>query len=123
MSNLKIRAGWGQTGNEELSDSDIYPSIATYAYGSYMFGNSLYSTAYETRYVNSQLKWATVTNYEGAIEAGFLNNRLGFELAVYKQKTKDMLLYLPVQGVLGMDAPAQNAGSMQNTGFDREFIP
>ena len=79
LSNLKIRAGWGQTGNEELSDSDIYPSIATYAYGSYMFGNSLYSTAYETRYVNSQLKWATVTNYEGSIEAGFLNNRLGFE--------------------------------------------
>lgn len=118
LSNLNIRAGWGQTGNEELSDSDIYPSIATYAYGSYMFGNSLYSTAYETRYVNSQLKWATVTNYEGAIEAGFLNNRLGFELAVYKKKTKDMLLYLPVQGVLGMDAPAQNAGSMQNTGFD-----
>ena len=118
LSNLKIRAGWGQTGNEELSDSDIYPSIATYAYGSYMFGNSLYSTAYETRYVNSQLKWATVTNYEGAIEAGFLNNRLGFELAVYKKKTKDMLLYLPVQGVLGMDAPAQNAGSMHNTGFD-----
>ena len=118
LSNLKIRAGWGQTGNEELSDSYIYPSIATYAYGSYMFGNSLYSTAYETRYVNSQLKWATVTNYEGAIEAGFLNNRLGFELAVYKKKTKDMLLYLPVQGVLGMDAPAQNAGSMQNTGFD-----
>ncbi|MBS1321161.1 MAG: TonB-dependent receptor [Parabacteroides sp.] len=118
LSNLKIRAGWGQTGNEELSDSDIYPSIATYAYGSYMFGNSLYSTAYETRYVNSKLKWATVTNYEGAIEAGFLNNRLGFELAVYKKKTKDMLLYLPVQGVLGMDAPAQNAGSMQNTGFD-----
>ena len=118
LSNLKIRAGWVQTGNEELSDSDIYPSIATYAYGSYMFGNSLYSTAYETRYVNSQLKWATVTNYEGAIEAGFLNNRLGFELAVYKKKTKDMLLYLPVQGVLGMDAPAQNAGSMQNTGFD-----
>lgn len=118
LSNLKIRAGWGQTGNEELSDSDIYPSIATYAYGSYMFGNSLYSTAYETRYVNSQLKWATVTNYEGTIEAGFLNNRLGFELAVYKKKTKDMLLYLPVQGVLGMDAPAQNAGSMQNTGFD-----
>ena len=118
LSNLKIRAGWGQTVNEELSDSDIYPSIATYAYGSYMFGNSLYSTAYETRYVNSQLKWATVTNYEGAIEAGFLNNRLGFELAVYKKKTKDMLLYLPVQGVLGMDAPAQNAGSMQNTGFD-----
>ena len=118
LSNLKLRLGWGQTGNEELSDDDIYPSISTYAYGSYMFGNSLYSTAYETRYVNNQLKWATVTNYEAAVEAGFLNNRLGFELSFYRKKTNDMLLYLPVQGVLGMEAPAQNAGSMQNTGFD-----
>ncbi|MDL2282218.1 TonB-dependent receptor [Parabacteroides sp. OttesenSCG-928-G06] len=118
LSNLKLRLGWGRTGNEELSGSDIYPSIATYAYGSYMFGNSLYSTAYESRYVNNLLQWATVTNYEAALEAGFLNNKLGFELSVYKKKTNDMLLYLPVQGVLGMKAPAQNAGSVENTGFD-----
>ena len=122
LSNLKLRAGWGQTGNEELKDSDIYPAVATYGYGSYMYGNSLYSTAYETRFVNRNLKWATVTNYEAAIEAGFLNNMLGFELAVYKKKTKDMLLYLPVPGILGMSAPAQNAGNMENTGFDLNLI-
>lgn len=118
LSNLKLRLGWGRTGNEELKSSDIYPAIPTYAYGSYMLGNSLYSTAYESRYVNNQLQWATVTNYEAALEAGFLNNKLGFELSVYKKKTNDMLLYLPVQGVLGMSAPAQNAGSVENTGFD-----
>lgn len=118
LSNLKLRAGWGQTGNEELSDSDVYPSVATYSYGSTMFGNSLYSTIYETRYVNEDLKWATVTNYEAAIEAGFLNNQLGFELSFYRKNTNDMILYLPVQGVLGMSAPAQNAGSIRNTGFD-----
>ncbi len=118
LSNLKLRLGWGRTGNEELDGSTIYPSIATYGYGSYMFGDNLYSTAYETRYVNNQLQWASVTNYEAAVEAGFLDNRLGFELAVYKKKTNDMLLRLPVQGVLGMDAPYQNAGNMENTGFD-----
>lgn len=118
LSNLKLRVGWGQTGNNELSASDVYPSISTYSYGSYMFGNSLYSTVYETRYVNENLQWATVTNYEAAVEAGFLNNQLGFELAFYRKNTDDMLLYLPVQGVLGMSAPAQNAGSVRNTGFD-----
>lgn len=118
LSNLKLRLGWGKTGNEELSSSDIYPAVATYAYGSYMFNNTLYSTAYESRYVNSNLKWATVTNYEVGLEGGFLNNKLGFELAVYKKKTNDMLLYLPIQGVIGMSAPAQNAGSVENTGFD-----
>ncbi|MBW9277712.1 TonB-dependent receptor [Bacteroides fragilis] len=116
MSNLKLRLGWGRTGNEELSD--IYPAVATYAYGSYMFGNTLNTTAYEARYVNSALQWATVTNYEIGLDAGFLNNKLGFELSVYKKKTDDMLLKLPVQGILGMSAPVQNAGSVENTGFD-----
>lgn len=84
MSNLKLRLGWGRTGNEELSD--IYPAVATYAYGSYMFGNTLNTTAYEARYVNSALQWATVTNYEVGLDAGFLDNKLGFELSVYKKK-------------------------------------
>lgn len=43
---------------------------------------------------------------------------INFELSVYKKKTNDMLLYLPIQGVIGMNAPAQNIGSVQNTGFD-----
>lgn len=118
LSNLKLRLGWGQTGNEELKDEEVYLTVPSYAYEKYMFGNSLYSTAYESRYANKNLKWATVTSLEGAIEAGFLNNKLGFELAVYKKTTNDMLLYLPVQGVFGMDAPRQNAGQVQNKGFD-----
>ena len=64
MSNLKLRLGWGRTGNEELASGDIYPAVPTYAYGSTMIGGNLYSTAYESRYVNDQLQWATVTNYE-----------------------------------------------------------
>ncbi|RHO74588.1 TonB-dependent receptor [Parabacteroides sp. AF48-14] len=118
LSNLKLRAGWGQTGNEELKDGEAYLTVPSYAYESYMFGNSLYSTAYESRYANKDLKWATVTSIEGAIEASFLNNKIGFELAGYKKTTNDMLLLLPVQGVLGLDAPRQNAGQVQNTGFD-----
>ena len=83
-----------------------------------MFGNTLYSTVHESRYVNSNLKWATVTNYELGLEAAFLNNMVGFELSLYKKRTNDMLLYLPVQGVIGMNPPAQNAGNVENTGFD-----
>lgn len=118
LSNLKLRAGWGQTGNEELKDEEAFLTIPSYAYEKYMFGNSLYSTAYESRYANQALKWATVTSIEGAIEASFLNNKIGFELAGYKKTTNDMLLKLPVQGILGLDAPRQNAGQVQNTGFD-----
>lgn len=118
LSNLKLRVGWGKTGNEELDSETIYPAVATYAYGAYIFNQNQYSTTYESRYVNNNLKWATVTNLEAAIEAGFFNNKLSFELSYYNKKTKDMLLTLPVPGLLGMDAPYQNAGSMKNTGFD-----
>ncbi len=118
LSNLKLRLGWGKTGNEELSSSDLYPSVATYAYGSTMFNNTLYSTAYESRLVNDKLKWATVTNYELGLDAGFLDNKITMELSVYKKKTNDMLLYLPLQGVIGLSEPAQNVGSVQNTGFE-----
>lgn len=118
ISNLKLRLGWGKTGNEELSSSDVYPAIATYTYGKTVLGDALTTTTYESRYVNSDLKWATVTNYELGIDAGFLNNMIGFELDLYKKKTNDMLLYLPIQGVIGMSAPAQNAGKVENTGFD-----
>ena len=118
ISNLKIRAGWGKTGNEELAGNDIYPAIPTYSYGSYMFNNQLYSTAYESKYVNNNLQWATVTNYDFGLEAGFFKNKLNVELSVYKKITNDMLLYLPIQGVIGVSAPAQNAGEVTNTGFD-----
>lgn len=118
LSNLKLRLGWGKTGNEELASTDLYPAVPTYAYGSYMFGNTLYSTAYESRLVNEQLKWATVTTYELGIDAGFFDNKLTMELSVYKKKTNDMLLYLPLQGVIGLSAPAQNVGSVENRGFE-----
>lgn len=118
ISNLKLRIGWGKTGNEELASDDLYPSVPTYKYGSYMFGENLYTTAYEGRLVNEKLKWATVTNYELGLDAGFLDNRITMDLSLFKKKTNDMLLYLPLQGVIGMDAPAQNAGSVQNTGIE-----
>lgn len=116
LSNLKLRVGYGKTGNEEVDGN--YEYMSTYAYESYIFGETKYPTVYDKRYANADLRWATITNYEGAIEAGFLNNKLGFELAVYHKITDDMLLRLPVDQVLGADKPLRNAGQVTNTGFD-----
>lgn len=116
VNNLKLRLGWGRTGNEEINE--IYPAIATYAFGQAILGDDFYTTAYESRYVNSELNWATVTNYEFGIEGSFLKSKLSFETNVYKKVTDGMLLNLPIQGVIGMDAPAQNAGKVQNFGVD-----
>lgn len=121
VNNLKVRFGWGRTGNEELAADDIYPSVPTYAYDTsnlMMFNNTLYSTVTEARLVNYNLRWAKVDNIDFGLEGSLFNNKLSFELSVYKKKTNGMLLYLPIQGVIGMSAPAQNVGSIQNKGFD-----
>lgn len=117
LSNLKLRLGWGKTGNEEIND--YYPAVATYGiHNSYWLGSSLVGSAYEGRLVNDKLKWATVTNYEVGVEASFFDNILGMEASVYRKDTKDMLLTLPVLSVIGMQAPTQNAGSVRNTGVE-----
>ena len=116
LDQLKLRIGWGKTGNEELNE--YYPAVATYAYFNSYIGHNQYASLYESRYVNPNLKWATVTNYEFGIEASMFNNRLSFEGSVYHRNTSDMLLNLPILTVLGVGAPAQNAGSVINNGVD-----
>lgn len=121
LNNLKLRLGWGRTGNEELGD-DYYPAVATYAYSNNLIGTNLYSSLFESRYVNNNLKWANVTNWELGLEASFLNNMFVFEGSIYRRKTNDMLLNLPIQTVIGVSAPAQNAGSVENKGVDLSLI-
>lgn len=120
IDNLKIRLGWGRTGNEEIDE--IYPAVATYAFGRAVIGDQFYTTSYESRYVNSALNWATVTNYELGLEGSFLGNRLNFETNIYQKSTDGMLLKLPIQGVIGMSAPAQNAGKVKNIGVDFQVM-
>ena len=116
LSNLKLRLGWGKTGNEEINET--YPAVATYAFGKAVLGDTETTTTYEARYVNNKLRWATVTNYELGLDASFFDNQVGFELSLYQKNTDNMLLKLPIQGVIGVNPPAQNAGSVRNTGFD-----
>ncbi|MDX8340701.1 TonB-dependent receptor [Draconibacterium sp. IB214405] len=116
LDNLKLRGGWGSTGN---SETGLYETVPTYKYnGQYIIGNSLVTGVNEGRYANSVLTWATVKSVEGAVEGSIYNGLFGWELAVFKKTTTDMILQLPVPSILGMSAPNQNAGELQNTGFD-----
>lgn len=116
LDNLKVRGGWGSTGN---SETGLYETVPTYKYdGQYIFDNTLVTGVNEGRYANTALTWATVKSYEAAIEGSIYNGLLGMELAFFKKTTTDMILELPVPSILGMGAPNQNAGELQNKGFD-----
>lgn len=127
LDNLKLRAGWGATGNNELGSyrkndhwfGKYYEHVPTYGVGgSYILGDKYVQGAWEGKYPNQDLTWATVTSYEGAVEASAYNGLIGIEFAYFKKVTTDMILDLPVPSVLGLGAPPQNAGELKNTGFD-----
>lgn len=117
LSNLKVRSGYGKTGNIELPNEN-YPTVFTYSYDNYYLGNSIYSTTKDSRAAEPSLSWANVKSFEVGLEAGFLNNRLGFEAEFYKKKTDGMLLQPTVPGAFGMTAPWKNIGKVENTGVD-----
>lgn len=128
LSNLKLRLGYGITGQQDLNAGD-YPSIPTYhnnQMGSYyMFGNSAVVPITPNAYV-SDLKWESTTTYNVGIDFGFINNRINGSLDGYIRKTKDLINYVPISAGTNLsNYVTTNVGDLKNTGieFALNFVP
>ena len=123
VSNLKLRAGWGQTGNQNIGD---YNGYTTYTSDLNNGGYSLngnpnsYNFPFTIRkFGNPDAKWETTTSTNFGIDASVFNNALELNLDVWTRKTTDLLYTLPVPYTGGQgDVPARNVASMQNKGVD-----
>jgi TonB-linked SusC/RagA family outer membrane protein len=126
ISNLKLRASYGQTGNSSISP---YSSEAQLGPGPNIGGSSipLYTAAFGSSSVvgtgllnleNSDLRWEIVTQYDIGVELGLFDNRVNLELDYYNRKTTDMLLNAPIPQTSGFSVLTQNIGSMENKGFE-----
>ena len=118
FSNLKLRAGYGISGN--AMGFDVYSSYITYgATGSFVYDGKLYRTYAATKNANPDLKWETTGMLNIGLDFGFLKNRINGTIEVYNKKTKDLIWSYPVpttQYVYGwMDA---NVGEMTNKGIE-----
>ena len=121
LSNLKLRLGWGITGQQNINQGD-YPSIATYhtnQHGSlYMFGNNVIIPITPKGYA-PQIKWEETTTYNIGLDFGFLGNRINGSIDVYQRKTKDLLNKLPVaSGTNLTNYLLTNVGDMENKGIE-----
>ena len=121
LSNLKLRLGWGITGQQNINQGD-YPSIATYhtnQHGSlYMFGNNV-SIPITPKGYASQIKWEETTTYNIGLDFGFLGNRINGSIDVYMRKTKDLLNKVPVaSGTNLTNYLLTNVGDMENKGIE-----
>lgn len=118
ISNLKLRAGWGQVGNQTISS---YQTTQTYA--STMLGNHFNETGkegviYPTNISNQQLKWETSSQIDAGIDISLWKGRLAITADYYRKNTYDLLQNKTISSSSGFQQMAVNDGKILNTGFE-----
>ncbi|MBE6260450.1 MAG: TonB-dependent receptor [Prevotella sp.] len=129
MDFLKIRASWGQNGNNRI---DKYQYLATIALSGdandsgYKFGSDMTTStsgtpntgAYANIVPNPDLTWETSEQLDFGFDARFLNSRLGLTFDWYKKTTKDWLIGGNLLAIYGTNPAAINGGDVKNTGIE-----
>lgn len=117
FSNLKLRASWGQLGNQ--NGLGLYDHIAQYVVeGYYPFKNELAQWAKLSKLPSEARTWETVEMKNIALEMGFLDNRLTVTGEYFQKKNKDMLVNIEVPSVIGIDVPTGNYGELEVKGWE-----
>ena len=117
LSNLKLRLGWGATGNNATQNA--FPSNLLYTGNqNYPFGNSMQPAIYLMQIANRNLKWETTYQSNLGIDFGILNNRINGSIDLYNKDTRDLLLYADVPPSIGFSQVQQNVGSINNKGLE-----
>ena len=119
ISNLKIRTSVGRTGNQEIG------SYVTQRYvgvnSAIAMGGKSYTGIYPSSVGNPDLKWETTTQLDGGIDIGLFKDRISLTVDLYKKKTTDMLLSVPLPLSTTVGSVTMNYGSVQNQGFEIEL--
>ena len=123
---LKLRASWGQNGNQSISNFQYLTTFSFAAANGYFYGVSQgvanhtapTTGGYADVLQNPDVTWETSEQIDLGIDARFLNSRLGLAFDYYVKKTKDWLLQAPILAVYGLGAPYVNGGDVKNSGVE-----
>ena len=130
ISSLKLRLGWGQTGQQDIGIDRCYAYQAKYTQSSALatripWGNGYIYTLAPNAY-NPDIKWETTETYNVGLDFGFLKGRINGTIDAYLRKTKDLLNDVTTpMGVNFSNKVISNVGDMENKGleFNLNFIP
>lgn len=115
ISNLKVRAGWGQVGKQTISP---YQTLQKYSVG-FAPGVGGYDVAYTPDNIpNTRLTWETTSQYNVGFDWGMFNNRLNIVFDAYYKVTDDLLQNISIPASSGYKKMAVNRGSIENKGFE-----
>ncbi len=118
ISNLKLRASYGKTGNQGIGS---YASLAKLSVYNYVFGGAIQTGLANDLYAgpaNEKLKWETTSAYNLGLDIGMFKNRLNLSVEVYKKITDDLLQNLIIPSSTGFRTKLVNSGSIENKGLE-----
>ncbi|KAA6306489.1 TonB-dependent receptor SusC, partial [termite gut metagenome] len=121
LSDLKLRLGWGITGQQNVGDSD-FPYLPQYVENKngayYYFGNERVPITRPNAY-NSSLKWEETSTWNGGFDFGFLNGRIAGSVDYYFRETKDLLNSVKIAAGTNFNTQMlSNIGSLENQGVE-----
>lgn len=127
FSNLKLRAGWGVTGQQEIGPNYGYQGVytpsrnnaANIQFGTNPDGTPLFIPTLRPEGFDENLKWEETTQYNVALDFGFLNNRLTGSIDAYYRETEDLLSRVPVPAGANLtDILLTNVGQVTSRGLE-----
>ena len=130
VSSLKLRASWGQLGNDQVYFNNTlreYDYLPTYAYGDaansnfgYVTGGQVSQTLYENGVPNTSLTWEVANNADIGLEGSLLNGKVFFEFDVFQNKRSNILWRksASIPQTTGATLPATNIGKVTNKGYE-----
>lgn len=118
LSDMKIRASYGITGNNSIGN---YAAIGIMANANYVMGTStgnIVSGAAQKSFSNADLTWEKTRQTDIGFEMAVLDNRLSLSLDLYYRKTTDLLMNVDIPTITGFENAMQNIGQMSNKGIE-----
>ncbi|MBF4516779.1 TonB-dependent receptor [Flavobacterium sp. ANB] len=115
VSNLKLRASYGATGNPSI---DAYSTLSRFSEIYDVSGDVIVNAVQLTSLDNPNLKWETSYQQDYGIDLGLFDNRISITADYYKTITKDLLFSRPLPAVSGIATQLQNVGELENKGWE-----
>jgi TonB-linked SusC/RagA family outer membrane protein len=118
INDFKIRGSWGVIGNQSIGD---FPFAAVVNLGhNFIFGDQVADGAAQTNLANRNITWEETTTTNLGLDMYLFNDRIDIKFDWFNRRTSDILLQLPMPFIIGMNPPYQNAGVVENKGWEIE---